>query len=105
MDVVVDVTCPRCGDQEVPVTALRCGMKAGEPAGFCEFACPLCRRLVLLRTTGSGAAGALERGAGRMGPTPFELLEPHDGSPLSADDLLDLVAGLQASCCPQELAA
>lgn len=107
-ETVVQASCPWSGQIALSPEELRCAKpRRGVASGLCEFTCPDCGRLVIVRTTREGVAAALRAGAVRAsGPMPFELLEPHHGPPVSRDDLLDLHLTMERTCCPQaELAA
>lgn len=99
-----EVRCPRCkGSVSLPAQSLRCAAEAGGDGGVCEFTCPICSRSAVLRTTAGGVEAVLEAGAERLsGLVPFEILEPHTGTPLSIDELLDFHAELDSICCPPE---
>lgn len=105
--LTVGVECPWCGPLNLKPSCFRCASDlGGSDQALCEFDCPQCFRLVLVRTTATGARLVLGSGGAPMqGAVPFELLEAHDGPPLTLEDLLDFHNLLEASCCPKELAA
>lgn len=81
--------CPQGGDYPVEARLARVAVKpSGEP--FIEFPCPGCRNYVAcpleersaLRLIGLGLRGTAFR-------PPAEVIEVHEGPPLSPDDLLD----------------
>lgn len=102
-DAVVRVECPWCGFLTLPPQALRCAEAAGNQVALCEFSCPICSRLIIIRTTPEGFEAARRIGVAPLdGPVPRELLEARDGPPLTWDDLLDLHLAAARTCCPQE---
>jgi hypothetical protein len=96
--------CRVCGSVDVAADDLRCEIIG--VGGLCEFSCPFCRRLTLVITEADRTLELWKVGAGRIvGVVPFEVLESHDGPPLSWDDVLDFQLALDAACCPQTEAA
>jgi hypothetical protein len=100
----IRVQCHWCGTLTLPPSAVRCAQgDAAEQLALCEFRCPICSRLIILRTTPAGAEAARRVGAAELtGAVPRELLEAHRGPPLSWDDLLELHLSVSRTCCPQE---
>jgi hypothetical protein len=86
-------TCPGCGDVVVDVVGTR--VRRAPDAGTCwyGFVCPSCARPVEIAAPGHLAAVLLCLGATEESPL-AELLEPHDGPPLTVDDVLDLALAL-----------
>lgn len=103
-DAEVRVECPWCGTLALSPGAVRCADVApGDRLALCQFTCPVCFRLIILRTTPEGVEVARRVGVADLnGPVPRELLEPHGGPPLTWDDVLDLHLALSRTCCPQE---
>ncbi len=98
--LAVKAECRSCGQVEPSVADLRCEARGSQ--GIFEFACPLCGRLVLVATEPWRALALQATGAARMtGPVPFELLEPHEGPPVSWDEVLDVRLVLGRSDFPQ----
>ncbi len=86
---LVHARCPWCGRVELLASDFTCsGAGPGEGRGLCEFTCPDCSRRVFVAVPTSDIALLWTGGAGE-GRLPLELLEPHNGPPLSWDDLLD----------------
>lgn len=104
---VVQADCRWCGPVDVATGDVRCEVPEQGSEALCEFACPICRRLILLATPPDRTRALWTAGAGRMiGPIPFEVLERHDGPPISWDDVLDFRLALEATRCPaREVAA
>ncbi|MGH2674819.1 MAG: hypothetical protein ACRDH1_05335 [Actinomycetota bacterium] len=100
----IEAECPWCGQVQVEVADLRCEVEAhGTTEGLCEFACPVCTRLVLAPVPRAGVKTLRRLGAGPVrGAVPFELLERHPEAPLSWDDILDAHVALGRGCCPQD---
>ncbi|HEX9235405.1 MAG TPA: hypothetical protein VF972_03925 [Actinomycetota bacterium] len=86
---VLEVMCPRCGPVRAEASAARCGLDAGGVA-LCEVTCPACAAQIFARTTTRVAEAIVSYGATKDPHAPLELLEPHEGPPLTWDDLLDL---------------
>ena len=81
---------------------VRCEVDARTDEALCEINCPVCHRVVYAKTTHDGlrlirAAGAV----GIQGLVPFELLERRSGPPLLWDEILDVLADLDATLYPQ----
>lgn len=100
----VRATCRFCGEVPVPVAAVRCAIESLSAAqGLCELACPICSRTLTFRTDAAVVGLLLLEGAGAIsGSAPFEALEPHAGSALSWDEVLDAKVAMSATCCPQD---
>ena len=101
---LVQVSCPFCGPAALRAGALRCGVDPEDSSrGLCQFTCPSCARLVFVDTPQAEANVLLAEGARRFsGLAPFELLEAHEGAPVSWDDFLDFHLALSATPFPQE---
>lgn len=99
----VEAQCRWCGTVTLRTIDLRCAVDpGGEGAGLCEFACPICDRLVFVASTAAGIHALASEGArGITGQAPFEILEPHKGPALSWDELLDLHLALDRTSIPQ----
>lgn len=98
----VQAECPWCGMVTLRPKEVRCEADPRTDEALCEINCPVCHRVVYAKTTAEGvkiirAAGA----AGITGLVPFELLERRTGSPLLWDEILDLLATLDATNVPQ----
>jgi len=81
---------------------VRCEADPRTDEALCEINCPVCHRVVYAKTTHEGvriirAAGAV----GIAGLVPFELLERRSGPPLLWDEVLDVLADLDATLYPQ----
>jgi len=81
---------------------VRCEADPRTNEALCEINCPVCHRVVYAKTTHEGvriirAAGAV----GIAGLVPFELLERRSGPPLLWDEVLDVLADLDATLYPQ----
>lgn len=90
MGTTIKATCPTCGEVSLESTdiILRITQKT---SGTYAFICPQCRRSVtkpaddrIIRLLMSAGVEPLADGI------PAEVLERHDGPPLTVDDLLDL---------------
>lgn len=98
----VQAECPWCGMVTLRPKEVRCEADPRTDEALCEINCPVCFRVVYAKTTIEGvkiirAAGA----SGIAGLVPFELLERRTGSPLLWDEILDLLATLDSTNCPQ----
>ena len=98
----VQAECPWCGMVTLRPKEVRCEADPRTGEALCEINCPVCHRVVYAKTTHAGvriiqAAGAL----GITGLVPFELLERRSGPPLLWDEVLDMLADLDATLYPQ----
>lgn len=103
---VVQTECPTCGPLNLSSASFRCGIDPKSPGlAICEYICPSCSSIVLFPALPQAAEALMAYGAGRSsGTVPFEVLEPHSGPTLTADDLLDFGLALQhMETLPQEL--
>ena len=83
------VRCAWCGPEELPVERVLV-MARSAREGLFEFRCPSCDRLNIRALEPSDLSTLAEVGVSpRPGPAPFELLEEHDGPPITWDDLID----------------
>ena len=100
---VVQADCPTCGRIETSAANLACGISETDGAALCEFRCPSCGRILLRPIPSVEIPTLLLLGARKAGgPLPFELVEPHRGSTVSWNEVLDLHFELASDCCPQE---
>lgn len=98
----VQAECPWCGTVTLQPADVRCETEPVTNEALCEVTCPSCLRVVYARTTAEGVAVIRAAGAqGITGLVPFELLERRSGPPLRWDEVLDMLAGLEASPFPQ----
>ncbi len=98
--LAIKAECRTCGPVEPSVADLRCEARGSQ--GIFEFGCPFCGRLVLVATEPWRALALQATGAARMtGPVPFELLEPHQGPPVTWDEVLDAHLALGRTDVPQ----
>ncbi|HEX9236093.1 MAG TPA: hypothetical protein VF972_07425 [Actinomycetota bacterium] len=89
MEAVVQARCAWCGGVEFEFGELRVHAK-GDDLGLLEFRCPSCGRLNVRPLGGPELAALSGLGATpTASPGPFELLEEHDGPPITWDDLID----------------
>ena len=98
----VQAECPWCGVVTLRPKEVRCEVDPRTDEALCEINCPVCHRVVYAKTTHDGvrlirAAGAV----GIQGLVPFELLERRSGPPLLWDEILDVLADLDATLYPQ----
>ena len=102
----VQVQCPGCGSVEVQAEHLECEIEPGEALmGICELVCPSCSWILLVPATAEEIRTLWGNGARYLwGATPFELLEPRYGLPISWDEVLDFVLSLE-DLCPSQSAA
>ena len=100
---IVEVSCPFCGPVELPAAAVSVGVDPdGSSRGLCEFTCPFCSRPGVLATDRMAADALLEEGARPFaGPAPFELLEVHEGAPITYDDVLEFHSAIAPAPFPQ----
>lgn len=100
---IVEVSCPFCGPVELPAGAVSVGVDPDESSrGLCEFTCPFCSRPGFLATDQAAADALLEEGARPFaGPAPFELLEVHEGAPVTYNDILEFHSAISAAPFPQ----
>ena len=94
----IKATCPLCGD--VDLTPAEVQVTRAPAAGWATYAfgCPECGQRVS-KPAGEDVVGLLAT-AGvpvRVLDIPEEALEPHDGPPLTYDDLIDFVLMLGVS--------
>jgi hypothetical protein len=100
--VEVQADCPWCGVVTLRPKDVRCAIEPETDEALCEVDCPECLRVVYARTTAEGVEVIRTAGAqGIAGLVPFELLERRSGPALGWDELLDLLAALDATPCPQ----
>ena len=93
--VKVRVSCPGCGPLVVPAADVRCELESSGSKGICELRCPVCSTTVFAPAALAAVETMRGAGAGHIsGSVPFELLEAHEGPPLSWDDLLDFKLAL-----------
>lgn len=98
----VQAECPWCGMVTLPPAEVSCATDPSSNEGLCEVTCPKCLRVVYARTTAEGVEIIRAAGAQPIaGLVPFELLERRSGPALDWDELLDLLAALDAASCPQ----
>lgn len=98
----VQAECPWCGMVTLPPAEVRCASDPSTSEGLCEVTCPKCFRVVYARTTAQGVEIIQAAGAQAIhGLVPFELLERRSGAALGWDELLDLLAALDSTTCPQ----
>lgn len=98
----VQAECPWCGMVTLPPAEVSCATDPSSNEGLCEVTCPKCLRIVYARTTAEGVEIIRAAGAQPIaGLVPLELLERRSGPALDWDELLDLLAALDAASCPQ----
>ena len=86
----IKATCPACGDVRLRSRELTVRVCAETDEGTYTFACPRCRAIVAREATPRILALLVSAGVRtEVWHQPAELFEPHDGPPISADDLLD----------------
>ncbi|HET9732913.1 MAG TPA: hypothetical protein VFP54_09590 [Acidimicrobiales bacterium] len=86
----IRATCPGCGDVELTTSQVQVLMCSTTSAVSYAFRCPDCQ-LMISKATESRVVDVLVS-AGvqlRVWQLPAELDEPHDGDPLTWDDLLE----------------
>ena len=99
-EIEVRAVCPGCGPLVVPAAELQCELEVAGRKGICEFSCSVCSTTVLVPAVASAVEMLWRAGAGHTsGVVPFELLESHDGPPLSWDDVLDFKLALENNPC------
>lgn len=102
-DVEIRADCPWCGEVAMSATEYRCPPVRDGAVVLCRFACPICSREIFAPLSAAAARTLLVLGALPVhGPLPYELLESHEGPPVSWDDVLDLRNELESTCCPQD---
>lgn len=95
--------CGFCGEVTVPAGSLRCELDPAGPEAVCEFSCPICSRLILVGTGALEALALLAAGArGMPGRAALEVAEPHTGSPVTWDEVLDVHLALARNDFPQQ---
>ncbi len=92
MDAIVKATCPLCGDVDLAPADLELRICSVPEASTYNFTCPRCLEIVV-KPASDGRIVTLLNSVGV--PTvfwnlPSELREPHDGPPITIDDLIDL---------------
>ena len=95
-------SCPRCGDLDVSAEQMWLVLTDRSERDHYFFHCPGCGQHVRRK-----AHAITVRLLERLVPVerieiPTEALEPHDGPPLTEDDLIDLMLTLNASRSPAE---
>src|SRR5688500_6089069 len=90
MATVIKASCHDCGDVELAVRALSVRVCTEGENGSYVFRCPTCQMSVVKpaeqRIVDLLVASGLELIEWRL---PAELFEPHDGAPITHDDLID----------------
>jgi hypothetical protein len=92
----IRATCPDCGDVDLSVPDLKVLVCLTTCEGAYTFQCPGC--LLAVSKPAEGEVVDLLLAAGvelSAWDLPAELSEPHDGPPLTTDDLIDLHFALQ----------
>jgi hypothetical protein len=86
----IKATCPACGEVELKPDDIELRVCTHAPASYYVFGCPMCRDAIqkpaddrVIQLLISGGVRAL------VWELPGEVLEVHDGPPLTHDDLLD----------------
>ena len=86
----IKATCPRCGEVELTPDDIELRVCTHAPASYYVFGCPMCHtdiqkpaddRVIQLLISGGVKAVVWE--------LPDEIMQSHDGPPLTHDDLLD----------------
>jgi rRNA maturation protein Nop10 len=86
----IKATCPVCGDVKLRSRDLTVRVCAETDEGTYGFACPRCGEPVDRAATPRILSLLVSAGVRtEVWHQPAELLEPHEGPPISADDLLD----------------
>ena len=86
----IKATCPLCGDVKLRSRDLVVRVCAETDEGTYSFACPRCREHVAREATPRILSLLVSAGVRtEVWHQPAELFEPHEGPPISADDLLD----------------
>ena len=94
---IVRSTCDVCGDVEMRPEHLELRVCSDPKYSTYHFSCPSCHRLI----TKPAADGRVRLALLGVGvhmvewSLPDELHEPHDGPPLTSDDLIDLMLLLE----------
>lgn len=100
----IRATCPGCGDVELAPESIDLQWCSHVPASFFRFACPRCGTLVLRPADARIAQLLISAGVRPvLWHLPKELLEEHDGPPLTIDDVLDLHSALERDDWFEEL--
>jgi len=86
----IRTTCPLCGDVELRTGDVVVRVCSATHEGVYEFCCPDCRQPVI-KPAQARIVDLLVSSGVRLSiwDPPAELLERHDGPPISYDDLLD----------------
>jgi hypothetical protein len=102
--VLIEIECPACGP--VLVHPEEIGFRYEPPTrarGMWTAPCPDCGAGLMGGAGYPDLVRLVSLGARETGESmPFELLEPHDGGPVSWDELFELHEYLDTHCCPQE---
>jgi hypothetical protein len=103
----VRASCPDCGDVELSADTVQVRVCVDDGAGSYAFRCPRCRMAAAKPATTSIVHLLVSWGAPlTMWRLPAELREPHDGPPLTHDDLLSfhqIVAGNHSGPRPSRI--
>jgi len=82
--------CPTCGDMELAPEAIDLQWCSHAPASYYRYSCPGCGEGVSKPADGQTAQVLIAAGVRpKYWHMPAEAIEPHDGAPITLDDVLD----------------
>jgi hypothetical protein len=84
----INAICPRCGDVSIEAYEVVLVVSENIPESYYFFVCPGCQKSVR-KNAAAGAIGLL-MSAG-VKPQRMDAISPHEGEPVSYDDLLDFL--------------
>jgi len=87
----IEATCPTCGTVERRAEDFELSVCSHSPSSWYAFLCPECERRVQKPASEKAIELLISEGvAPRYFTIPAEVLETHDGPPLTVDDLIEL---------------
>jgi hypothetical protein len=94
-DVVLSALCPSCGEVDLTPDQLWLVLASAPDRSHYRFRCSSCEQSVSHHADDAVVAVLATLVAVEELEIPDEALEPHDGPPLTTDDLLDLLLALE----------
>jgi hypothetical protein len=93
---MIETTCPSCGAITCEVTRFELWLCAQGAASSYGFTCPRCAKRVSRHAGDDAIQILISKGVRpRAFELPAEMLEAHDGPPITIDDVLDLHLALE----------
>lgn len=96
MQTIVIATCPTCADVEMEPRDIELRLCNHTPASTYRFICPSCGDYVEKPADSDVVSLLMSAGVRAVvWELPAEMLEPREGAPISGDDVLDFMLGLE----------